>query len=97
MSVRVAAQRERAETELEFFQRLWCLQGVDIRKFEFGFERSDPPLSWQLSQAQQEAIDEEWNGSKGSRGDRNQATLDALLTLAASPLQQQCPAASADR
>jgi hypothetical protein len=89
MAVRVAAQRERAETELEFLQRLWCLQGVEIRKFEFTFEQSEPspPLSWQLSQAQQADIDKEWSSPEGSRSDRNQATLRDLLALASSPVQ----------
>ena len=89
MAVRVAAQRERAETELEFLQRLWCLQGVEIRKFEFSFEQSEPapPLSWQLSQAQRGDIDEEWNSPGAVRSDRNQATLHDLLALAASPVQ----------
>jgi Patatin-like phospholipase len=89
MAVRVAAQRERAETELEFLQRLWCLQGVEIRKFEFAFEQSEPgpPLSWQLSQAQQDDIDREWDSRDASRSDRNQAALRDLLALAASPVQ----------
>jgi hypothetical protein len=97
MSVRVAAQRERAETELEFLQRLWCLQRVQIRKFEFAFEQSDPspPLSWQLSRTQQDDIDAEWSSPAGSRSDRNQAELRELLALAASPVQGCRPSAGA--
>jgi Patatin-like phospholipase len=90
MSVRVAAQRERAESELEFLQRLWCLQKVDIRKFEFAFETAEPrspPLSWQLSPEQQEDIELEWSGTHGSRSDRNQATLRDLIALAEAPVQ----------
>jgi hypothetical protein len=97
MAVRVAAQRDRAETELDFLQRLWCLQGVEIRKFEFAFEQSEPspPLSWQLSQAQQHDIEKEWNSPEGSRSDRNQAELRDLLALAASPAQGCRPLAVA--
>lgn len=89
MAVRVAAQRERAETELEFLQRLWCLQGVEIRKFEFAYEQAEPapPLSWQLSRAQRDDIDREWNDPAAARSDRNQAALRELLLLAASPVQ----------
>jgi hypothetical protein len=89
MAVRAAAQRERAESELEVLQRLWCLQGIDIEKFEFAFEQSDPapPLSWQLSASQQEDIEKEWSSSVGSRADRNQAAVRALIALAASPAQ----------
>jgi hypothetical protein len=90
LAVRVAAQRERAESELEFLQRLWCLQGVQIRKFEFGFDTDKPrapPLSWQLSPEQQEDIDREWSSTAGNRSDRNQAALKELLALAANPVQ----------
>jgi Patatin-like phospholipase len=90
LAVRVAAQRERAETELEFLQRLWCLQGVEIRKFEFAFDTNkprSPPLSWQLSPEQQDDIDREWSSPAGSRSDRNQATLKEYLALAANPTQ----------
>jgi hypothetical protein len=90
LAVRVAAQRERAESELDFLQRLWCLQGVQIRKFEFAFDTDKPrppPLSWQLSPDQQQDIDREWSSTAGSRSDRNQAALKELLALAANPVQ----------
>jgi len=90
LAVRMAAQRERAESELEFMQRLWCLQDVQIRTFEFGFDTDKPrapPLSWQLSPEQQDDIDREWSSAVGNRSDRNQATLKELLALAANPIQ----------
>ena len=90
LAVRVAAQRERAESELDFLQRLWCLQGVQIRKFEFAFDTDKPrppPLSWQLSPEQQQDIDREWSSTVGNRSDRNQATLKELLALAANPVE----------
>jgi hypothetical protein len=90
LAVRVAAQRERAESELDFLQRLWCLKGVQIRKFEFAFDTDKPrppPLSWQLSPEQQDDIDREWSSTVGNRSDRNQAALKELLDLAANPVQ----------
>jgi hypothetical protein len=87
LAVRTAGQRERADTELQFLQRLWCARGTDIKSIEFSFERADPPLSWQLSPAQASAIDVEW------RADRNQAALDDLRKTAASPVTTGCVAA----
>jgi hypothetical protein len=90
LAVRVAAQRERSETELDFLQRLWCRQGVEIRKFEFAFDTAEPrspPLSWQLSPEQKAEIDREWSSPDGGRSDRNQAALKDLIALAANPTQ----------
>ena len=92
LAVRLAAQRERAETELSFMQRFWCGQDIEIRKFEFAFDTVEPrlpPLSWQLSPEQKEDIEKEWSGTVGNRSDRNQAGLRDLIALAANP-QQAC-------
>jgi len=96
MSVRTAGQRERAETELDFLQRLWCRRGVDIRKFEFAFElpvpgarpgedtMRDPPLSWQLTSREVRDLDAAWQTAG------NQRELATLLTLEASPASDVC-------
>jgi patatin-like phospholipase len=96
MSVRTAGQRERAETELDFLQRLWCRRGVDIRKFEFAFElpvpgakpgqetMRDPPLSWQLTTREVRDLDAAWKTAG------NQRELATLLTLRASPGSDVC-------
>jgi hypothetical protein len=81
LSVRVAGQRERAENELRFLQRLWCGNQVEIRRFTFAFERPKPPLSWQLTRAQTEALDTEW------RSPANQQALGDLVALAANPAE----------
>jgi hypothetical protein len=98
MSVRTAGQRERAETELDFLQRLWCRRGVDIRKFEFAFElpipgakpgqemMRDPPLSWQLTSREVQDLTAAWE-TPG-----NQRELATLLTLKASPESNVCAA-----
>lgn len=91
MAVRVASQRERAETELGFLQRLWCQQGVEIRAFEFGYEQDNPPLSWQLSTRQQHDIEQEWHDTTSEgRSDRNEATLRYLLETATAPDKGRC-------
>jgi hypothetical protein len=89
LAVRTSGQRERADAELAFLQRLWCTRGVEIRLFEFAFEQNSPPLSWQLSPRQQRAIDDEWNAPV--QGDRNQANLKRLLETAAAPGVGACP------
>jgi hypothetical protein len=81
LNVRVASQRERAESELRFLQRLWCGKQVEIRRFTFAFERAKPPLSWQLTPKEVGALDREWSSAS------NQQTLDDLLELAASPVE----------
>lgn len=75
LAVRTTSQQERAETELEFLQRLWRLQGVDIARFEFAF-RLEAPLSWQLTPAERRHIEAEWNCEK------NQLELTRLVDLA---------------
>lgn len=84
MSVRVAAQAERSETEFEVLQRMWCRAGIDIRTFDFVFGGSDPPLSWQLSPVEQRNIDRWWSDRELGRD--NQKALANLLKLAASPV-----------
>ena len=81
LSVRVAGQRERAEGELRFLQRLWCGKQVEIRRFTFAFEREKPPLSWQLTPTEVGALEQEWASA------RNQQTLKDLLDLAANPAE----------
>ncbi|HVH26369.1 MAG TPA: patatin-like phospholipase family protein [Vicinamibacterales bacterium] len=91
MAVRVASQRERAETELDFLQRLWCREGVEVRAFEFAFERDHPPLSWQLSPRQLADIEREWHDpTKDGHSDRNQAALKELLETASAPDRSRC-------
>ena len=79
LSVRVAGQRERAATELEFLQRLWCGVGVDIRAFTFGFDRPDPPLSWQLTPDEVDRLSDQW------RQPANQQALASLVDLSRDP------------
>jgi patatin-like phospholipase len=94
MAVRIASQRERAESELEFLRRFWCLQGVEIRPFEFAFEQDQPPLSWQLSPRQVAELEQEWHdATPAHRSDRNEATLAALLETAAAGNGGRCPGA----
>jgi hypothetical protein len=81
LAVRVAGQRERAENELRFLQRLWCGNQVEIRRFTFAFEKAKPPLSWQLSGAEKEALDAEW------RSQANQQALRDLVALGLSPVE----------
>jgi hypothetical protein len=93
MNVRVAAQQERADTELEVLQRLWCLQGVEIRTFEFAFEGSDSPLSWQLSAAQKTAIERAWSDPTDPQGgQRNTRTLELLIETTTAPPVTRCQA-----
>ena len=77
----MAGQRERAEGELRFLQRLWCGKQVEIRRFTFAFEREKPPLSWQLTPTEVGALEQEWASA------RNQQTLKDLLDLAANPAE----------
>jgi hypothetical protein len=81
LNVRVAGQRERAESELRFLQRLWCGKEVEIRRFTFAFERQKPPLSWQLTPTEVGALETEWASA------RNRQTLDDFLALAANPVE----------
>jgi hypothetical protein len=86
MSVRVAAQAERADTELDVLRRLWCRERVDIRTFEFTFAGQDPPLSWQLSPVEERAISRWWiDRSRERVSADNERALAELLTLAAAP------------
>ena len=84
LNVRTTGQRERAETELNFLQRLWCGQGVAITTFEFGFDlpedrpsarsaMKDPPLSWQLTATEIADLESAWNQKP------NQDTLNRYL------------------
>jgi hypothetical protein len=81
LNVRVAGQRERAESELRFLQRLWCGKQVEIRRFTFAFDGEKPPLSWQLTPTEVRTLDAEWASA------RNQKTLSDLLDLAANPVE----------
>ena len=81
LNVRVAGQRERAEGELRFLQRLWCGKQVEVRRFTFAFERQRPPLSWQLTPTEVGALETEWASA------RNRQALDDLLALAANPAE----------
>jgi len=100
LSVRTASQRERAETELEVLQRLWCLRHVNIHSFEFAFElpadtpassaasrtpgMKDPPLSWQLTRREIADLDTAWGTGK------NQRALTAYLALKDNPTVGAC-------
>jgi Patatin-like phospholipase len=95
LNVRTTGQRERAETELDFLQRLWCRQGVAIRKFEFGFDlpedrpsarsaMKDPPLSWQLTSTEIADLESAWNQKS------NQDALNGYLALKESPDPGAC-------
>jgi hypothetical protein len=81
LTVRVASQRERAEDELRFLQRLWCGKQVEIRRFTFAFEGEKPPLSWQLTPTEVGALDRQWASA------RNVQTLKELIELAARPVE----------
>lgn len=85
LAVRTASQQERAETELEFLQRLWGLRGVDIARFEFAF-RLEAPLSWQLTPIEARRITDQW------KSQQNQDELTRLIDLA-----RQVEAAAAAR
>jgi hypothetical protein len=67
LGVRVAGQRERAETELDFLRQLWCQRGVTIRSFEFGFDLPHPPLSWQLTSREIANLDVAWKQPANAR------------------------------
>ena len=92
LSVRTAAQKERAETELDFLQRLWCGKGVAVRKLEFPFELSipgtremkNPPLSWQLTAQEMRDLDAAWHT------DRNQKELRTFLEIKSKPTAGGC-------
>ena len=98
LAVRTAAQRERAETELETLQRLWCRRGIAIRKFEFAFElpldgsvgssqdpmMKNPPLSWELTLREKKDLAEAWSR------DSNQNELKRYLALKDSPVAGEC-------
>ena len=89
MSVRVAAQAERSETELEVIQRMWCRSDIDIRLFDFVFGGADPPLSWQLSPVEQRAIDYWWTTRESPvPGVDNPGTLQQLVELSQAPLSR---------
>jgi hypothetical protein len=91
MNVRIAAQQERAETELAFLQWFWCSAGVEIRSFEFAFENARAPLSWQLSAAEGLALERAWSDPDDPDGQRNRETLRLLLETAAAPAAVACP------
>jgi hypothetical protein len=69
VNVRTAGQRERSEQELLASRRYWNASGFDVREFDFAFSGKEPPLSWQLSKAEQAAIAGEWekNGTELGR------------------------------
>ena len=87
LNVRVAGQRERAESELEFLQRLWRKQGVEIVSFEFGFDAKEPPLSWQLTEAEKTRLETEWMSPANQTNVRRYLALRDAATprAAASP------------
>lgn len=66
MSIRTASQAARNEMEVDLFQRLARRQGVEVESFLFtlapGPESDDEPLplSWQLTQEEQERIRGRW-------------------------------------
>ena len=91
LAVRTSGQYERADTELEFLQRLWRGSKVNICSFEFAFDKqtggepAKPPLSWQLTPNEVRDLDAEW------RAPRNREELRRLQTLA-NDLAGGCPA-----
>lgn len=101
LNVRTSGQRERAETELEIVQRLWCQQHVWIRTFEFAFElpaagstpaaplMKDPPLSWQLTAREKADLESAW------ATDTNQQMLRDYLALKNGPVTGTCTAPTA--
>ncbi len=93
LSVRTAGQRERAETELDFLQRLWCRRGVAIRSFEFAFDlpvpgspgrMKNPPLSWQLTPGEVRDLHDAWETPA------NKQQLAAYLALKDAPGSGEC-------
>lgn len=92
LNVRVAGQRERAETELEFLRQLWCQRGVTIGTFEFGFDlprtgepgMKNPPLSWQLTRQEIEDLDSAW------KQPANSTALQQLLALTSGSARGSC-------
>jgi hypothetical protein len=93
LSVRTAGQRDRAETELDFLQRLWCRRGVAVRSFEFAFDlpvpgspgkMKNPPLSWQLTPGQVRDLQDAWVTPA------NTQQLAAYLALRDAPVSGEC-------
>jgi hypothetical protein len=100
LAVRTAAQRERAETELDFVQQLWCERHIAIRTFEFAFDLPDPraagtaspsgpamkepPLSWQLTPQEKTDLSAAW------LRDGNQTELARYLALKDAPVAGVC-------
>jgi hypothetical protein len=93
LTVRTAGQRERAETEFDFLQRLWCRRGVAIRSFEFAFElpvpgsparMKNPPLSWQLTPGEIRDLQDAWDTPA------NRQQLAAYLALKDAPVSGEC-------
>jgi hypothetical protein len=63
MDVRTTAQLLRDREALKNFGDLWRARKVNIRFATFEFPGSDAPLSWQMTQAQDDAIMRKWDES----------------------------------
>lgn len=59
-NVRTAAQIARNDLEINLLREAWRHQGVKIESVEFFFEDPNAPLSWKLTDEQQEAIGRVW-------------------------------------
>ena len=107
LAVRTAAQRERAETELEILQRAWCDRHVAIRKFEFAFELPlvNPTIAMASGASQDPRMKNpplSWQLTPGEQTDLktawaqagNQSELNRYLTLKDAPAAGSCQAQS---
>jgi hypothetical protein len=107
LAVRTAAQRERAETELDILQRAWCDRHVAIRKFEFAFELplEHPAIAMASGASQDPRMKSpplSWQLTPGEQTDLtmawsqagNRSELDRYLALKDAPVAGSCKAAA---
>jgi hypothetical protein len=108
LAVRTAAQRERAETELDILQRAWCDRHVAIRKFEFAFELplANPVLAMASGASEDPRMKSpplSWQLTPGEQADLtsawarpgNRSELDRYLALKDAPGAGSCQAPAA--
>ncbi len=60
MEVRTTGQLVRDREAIDNFVALWSARGVKIRLATFEFPGNNAPLSWQMNEAQTEAIKSQW-------------------------------------
>ena len=57
--VRTSTQTVRNDMEIALLRDHWCYRGIELRTVVFSPEK-DGPLSWQLTRAERETIEESW-------------------------------------